>query len=98
MLSINADWVDSRSGVLEYLSSTGRVRNKQPVVGRTAKNNVRAQKGEIRLMQGLSQSPDHLSIPRRKGCKNQHGLSGVGGIGMVTSLRVLLKSATRAFS
>src|SRR6202043_3037082 len=50
MLSINPDCVDSRRGAFEYVSSTGRVRNRQPVVGSTARSKVRTQKGELRLM------------------------------------------------
>src|SRR5439155_12807608 len=49
--SIKPCCVVSSSGAFEYCSSTGRVRNRQPALGSTARTRVKAQKGELRLMQ-----------------------------------------------
>lgn len=50
MLSISPCWVESLSWAVEYFSSTGRVRNTQPVTGKTAKARIRARMGKLRLM------------------------------------------------
>src|SRR5580698_2864754 len=44
MLSISCCCEASLSGALEYCSSTGRLRNKQPVVGRVARMTARNRK------------------------------------------------------
>src|ERR1700680_3415442 len=50
MASINPACVDSLRGVLEYVSSTGRVRNRHPAVGKIARTKAKVQKGALRLM------------------------------------------------
>src|SRR5579864_5708780 len=58
MLSIKPCCEDDLSGVFEYWSSTGRVREKtlQPVVDKTARNEIAAQKGERLRMKYLDSS------------------------------------------
>src|SRR5712675_275204 len=103
MVSINPDWVDSRSAVLEYVSSTGRVRNKQPVVGRTVRTRAKGQKGAERLMkyQMTPRTFEYIALER---VQNQQTPSLGGEVGSARTrngpprVKILLKSGTRAFS
>src|SRR6202051_4432556 len=66
MASINPACVDSLSGVLEYVSSTGRVRNRHPAVGKIARTNAKVQKGALRLMKyQMTPRPFEYSAPKR---------------------------------
>src|SRR5580692_377707 len=68
--SMSPCWVDCWRGTLEYCSSTGRVRNTQPDVDNTARNKIRVQKSELRLI-NIRWPLEHLSIPRPKRFKTR---------------------------
>src|SRR6476660_7238286 len=74
-LSMRPCCEDSCSGALEYCSSTGRLRNKHPVVGNNASNNSKLEKGDLRLIKVLRCLYGHLSIPEFKRFKTLVDLS-----------------------
>src|SRR5271155_2601876 len=103
MLLINPDCVVSWRTVLEYVSSTGRVRNRQPVVGSTPSTKAKAQKGELLLMKGQMTprtfeytAPERVQKPPRTPKSLVIGL--IGRIRLPPpEVRILLKSATLSF-